>query len=427
MRRKRTLNAYLRKLGPLTVIGALLIGGTAGCERKDGGPTGTTSSTGDIKIGAYGAVTGGQAAFGTSSRQGFELAVEELNAKGGLLGGRKVQLVFEDDESKPEAASTVVTKLVKQDQVVAVLGEVASSNSLAAAPICQQSKVPMISPASTNEKVTQVGDYIFRICFIDPFQGEVMAKFAANTLKTKRVAIMKDTKADYSVGLTETFRSAFQGLGGTVTGVVDYSQGDTDFKAQLTTIRGQNPEAIFIPGYYQEAGIIVRQAREAGMEIPILGGDGWDSDPLFNIGGKFLKNCYYSTHYSTDNPAPAIQNFIKAFKAKYKTTPDANAALGYDSANVLFDAITRAGTTDSQKLRDAIAATKNYSGVTGTMSLNAERNAVKPAVVIECKEVGGAMGRAFKETIEPGGATAVAASPTGTGAASAATNSNAAK
>jgi branched-chain amino acid transport system substrate-binding protein len=425
-RRNRTLNPYLRKLGPLTVIGALLIGGTAGCERKDGGPSGATSSTGDIKIGAYGAVTGGQAAFGTSSRQGFQLAVDEANAKGGVLN-RKIQLLFEDDASKAEDASTVVTKLVKQDQVVAVLGEVASSNSLAAAPICQSSKVPMVSPASTNEKVTQVGDYIFRVCFIDPFQGEVMAKFAANTLKTKKVAIMKDTKSDYSVGLTDTFTKAFQALGGTVTGVVEYSQGDTDFKAQLTTVKGQNPEAIFIPGYYQEAGIIVRQAREAGMEIPILGGDGWDSDPLFEVGGKFLKNCYYSTHYSTDNPAPAIQNFIKAFKTKYTVTPDANAALGYDAANVLLDAISRAGSTDGQKLRDALAATKNYSGVTGTMSLNAERNAVKPAVVIECKEVDGKMGRAFKETIEPGGATTAAAAPAGTAAAPAATNANTAK
>jgi branched-chain amino acid transport system substrate-binding protein len=402
--------------------------GTVGCERKDGGTTGTTGSTGDIKVGAYGAVTGGQAAFGTSERQGFELAVEELNAKGGLLGGRKVQLIFEDDESKAESASTVVTKLVTQDQVVAVLGEVASSNSLAAAPICQKSKIPMISPASTNEKVTQVGDYIFRVCFIDPFQGEVMAKFAANTLKAKKVAIMKDTKSDYSVGLTDTFTKAFQGMGGSVTGVVEYSQGDTDFKAQLTTVKGQNPEAIFIPGYYQEAAIIVRQAREAGMNIPILGGDGWDSDPLFTIGGQALKNCYYSTHYSTDNPAPAIQNFIKAFTAKFKTTPDANAALAYDAANVLFDSITRAGSTDGAKLRDAIAATKNFSGVTGTMSLNAERNAVKPAVVLECKDANGKMGRAYKETIEPGGAAAPAAASNtnATSNTSAANNANAA-
>jgi branched-chain amino acid transport system substrate-binding protein len=283
----------------------------------------------------------------------------------------------------------------------------------------------MISPASTNEKVTQVGDHIFRVCFIDPFQGEVMAKFAADTLKAKRVAIMKDTKSDYSVGLTDTFTKAFQGMGGTVTGVVEYSQGDTDFKAQLTTIRGQNPESIFIPGYYQEAAIIVRQAREAGMNLPIIGGDGWDSDPLFTVGGQALKNCFYSTHYSTDNPAPAIQNFIKNFEAKFKTTPDANAALAYDAANVLFDAITRAGTTESQKLRDAIAATKNFSGVTGTMSLNAERNAVKPAVVIECKEVAGKMGRAYKETIDPGGATASTA-PANTNSAAAATTNSAA-
>jgi branched-chain amino acid transport system substrate-binding protein len=215
---------------------------------------------------------------------GFELAVEQVNAKGGVLG-KKIELLFEDDGSKAEEASTVVTKLVKQDGVVAVLGEVASSNSLAAAPVCQQSKIPMISPASTNEKVTQVGDYIFRVCFIDPFQGEVMAKFAANTIKAKKVAIMKDTKSDYSVGLTDTFTKSFTALGGSVAGVVEYSQGDSDFRGQLTSIKDMGVDAIFIPGYYQEAGIIVRQARESGITVPVLGGDGWDSDPLFQLGG----------------------------------------------------------------------------------------------------------------------------------------------
>lgn len=389
------MNPIFQRLGLFALAGALLLSGSA-CERRTTGG----GDTGDILVGGYGATTGGQAAFGTSERRGFELAVEQINAKGGVLN-RKVQLLFEDDASKAEDASTVVTKLIKQNGVVAVLGEVASTNSLSAAPICQQSKVPMISPASTNEKVTAVGDYIFRVCFIDPFQGEVMAKFAANTLKAKRVAIMKDTKSDYSVGLTDTFTKAFQQMGGNVTGVVEYSQGDTDFKGQLTTIKGMNPDAIFVPGYYQEAGVIVRQARELGINVPILGGDGWDSDPLFQIGGAALKNCYYSTHYSTDNPAPAVQDFIKSFKDKFQVTPDANAALAYDAANVLFDAMTRAGSTEGPKLRDAIAATKDFHGVTGVMTINDQRNAVKPAVVLECKVVGDTVQRSFKEEIKP--------------------------
>jgi branched-chain amino acid transport system substrate-binding protein len=375
-----------------------MLSATVGCERRGG--AGGDSGTGDIVVGAYGSTTGGQAAFGTSERMGFELAVDQLNAKGGVLG-RKVRLQFEDSASKAEDASTVVTKLVKQDRVVAVLGEVASSNSLAAAPICQQSKIPMISPASTNEKVTQVGDYIFRVCFIDPFQGEVMAKFAANTIKAKKVAIMKDTKSDYSLGLTDSFTKAFQGLGGTIAGVVDYSQGDTDFKGQLTTIKGMGVDAIFIPGYYQEVGVIVRQARELGLNVPVLGGDGWDSDPLFTVGGTALKDCYYSTHYSVDNPSPAVQSFVSAFKAKFSSNPDANAALGYDAANVLFDAMARASSTDGAKLRDAIAATKDFAGVTGVMTINEQRNAVKPAVVLECKVENGASHRAFKEEIKP--------------------------
>lgn len=396
------MKSFIKKLGPLAVAGAILLSGTIACERRDAGGAGNAggTATGDILIGGYGSTTGGQAAFGTSERQGFELAFEELNAAGGVLG-RKVKLQFEDSASKSEDAATVVTKLVKQDRVVAVLGEVASSNTLAAAPIAQQSGVPLISPASTNVKVTQVGDKIFRVCFIDPFQGEVMAKFAVNTLQKKKVAIMKDTKSDYSLGLTETFTKALQGLGGTVAGTVDYSQGDKDFRSQITTIKGMGADAIFVPGYYSEAGLIVAQAREAGLNVPILGGDGWDSDPLFEVGKTALKDCYYSTHFSADNPSPAVQNFIAAYKKKFNQTPDANAALAYDAAKVLFDALKRANSTDGAALAAAIASTKDFTGATGTMTINAERNAVKPAVVLECKVDGNTVARAFKETINP--------------------------
>lgn len=401
--------SFTRRFGGLALVGALLMSGSlSACERKDGGGTAggagagaTDSGTGDIKVGFYGSMTGPQAAFGQSSSKGVTLAIEEVNAAGGLLGGRKIKLYSEDDGSKVEEASTVVTKLVTQDKVVAVLGEVASSNSLAAAPICQAQKVPMISPSSTNEQVTQGKDYVFRVCFIDAFQGDVMAKFANNTLKAKNVAILKDTKSDYSAGLTASFTKAFEAMGGKVAGVVDYSQGDPDFRGQLTRIKGLGADAIFIPGYYNDVGVIAKQARELGLNIPLLGGDGWDSDPLFSIGGTSLKNAFYATHYSTEDPSPAIQNFIKAYTARFNETPDANAALGYDAAKVLADAITRANSVEGPKLRDAIAATKGYAGVTGTMSINAERNAVKAAVILECVEAGGTTKRGFKERIEP--------------------------
>src|SRR5687767_15967961 len=238
---------------------------TVACERKSGGATDTT---GDIVVGMYGSLTGDGASFGQSSREGTELAVDEINNGGGLLGGRKIRLLVEDDQSKPEEASNAVTKLVTQDKVVAVLGEVASRRTLAAAPIAQRYQIPMITPASTNEKVTEVGDYVFRVCFIDPFQGEVLAKFAYNDLKARKVAILRDQAQDYSVGLTDSVAQHFARLGGQVLPPVSYSSGDADFKAALTRIRGEKPDVLFATGYYSEAAIITRQARELGMMMP---------------------------------------------------------------------------------------------------------------------------------------------------------------
>ena len=257
-------------LRPAALISALLLCGAVACERRPG--TGGESTTGDIVVGMYGSLTGDGASFGQSSREGTELAVEEINNAGGLLGGRKIQLLVEDDQSKPEEASNAVTKLITQDGVVAVLGEVASRRSLAAAPVAQKYQVPMISPSSTNERVTQVGDYIFRVCFIDPFQGEVLAKFAYNDLKARRVAVLKDIQQDYSVGLTDSIQKTFTGLGGKVFDPVSYSSGDADFRAILTQVRAQKPDAIFATGYYPEAAIIVRQARELGMNMMAASG-----------------------------------------------------------------------------------------------------------------------------------------------------------
>ena len=369
------------------------------CERKPGTGGGANTTTGDIVVGMYGSLTGDGASFGQSSREGTELAVDEINRAGGLLGGRKIKLLVEDDQSKPEEASNAVTKLVTQDKVVAVLGEVASRRSLAAAPVCQKYMVPMISPSSTNERVTQVGDYIFRVCFIDPFQGEVLAKFAYNDLKARKVAILKDIQQDYSVGLTDSVMKHFTALGGQVLDPVSYSTGDSDFKAVLTQVRSQKPDAVFVTGYYPEAAIIARQARELGMKMPLLGGDGWVGDALKN-GRDALNNSFISNHYSGDNPDPVVQNFVKAYRAKFAREPDAIAALAYDAVKVLADAITRSNSTDGPKLRDALAR-GDVPGVTGRLKINAQRNVDKPAVIQEVTFVEGEVKFVYKTTINP--------------------------
>jgi branched-chain amino acid transport system substrate-binding protein len=367
------------------------------CERKSAGNA--ASTTGDIPVGMYASLTGDGASFGQSSNEGTMLAVEEINAAGGLLGGRKLALLLEDDQSKPEEASNAVTKLITQDHVAAVLGEVASRRSLAAAPIAQKYQVPMITPASTNERVTQVGDYIFRICFIDPFQGEVLAKFAYNDLHARRAAVLKDIQEDYSVGLTDSIVKHFTDLGGQILDPVSYSKGDPDFRAVLTTIRSQRPDVIFATGYYTEAAIIVRQARQLGMTMPILGGDGWVGEALKN-GREALANTYISNHYSGDNPDPVVQTFERTYRAKFGHAPDSIAALAYDAVKVLADAITRAGSTEGPKIRDALA-TSDVSGVTGHLKMNAQRNVDKPAVIQEVTYVNGDVHFVYKATINP--------------------------
>jgi branched-chain amino acid transport system substrate-binding protein len=343
---------------------------------------GSKGSNKEILVGEYGSLTGGIATFGISTRDGSQLAFDDINTKGGILG-QKIKLLVEDDQSKPEEAGTVVNKLIHQDHVVAMLGHVASSHSLAAAPICQSEKIPMISPSSTNPRVTQVGNYIFRVCFLDTFQGAVMAKFAYDTLKVKNVAILVDVRSDYSVGLQTFFGQSFKKLGGKIVSEQSYSQGDSDFRAQLTAIKSMNPEAIYVPGYYTEVGTIVHQARELGITVPFLGSDGWDSPKLWEIGGTALNGCYFSNHYATDDPNPVVQKFVTDYKAKYNQLPDALAALAYDAARILADAMTRAGSTDGEKVRDAIASTKDFPGVTGNISINQERNAVKSAVIVK--------------------------------------------
>ena len=335
----------------------------------------------EIKVGEFAALTGGSASFGQSSHKGTALAFDDINAAGGELG-KKFQLITEDDQSQAGQPATIVRKLIAQDKVVAVLGEVRSSATLEAAPICQQDKVPLISPAATNPKVTEVGNYVSRVCFIDPFQGTVMAKFALSK-GWKKVAVLTDVKQDYSVGLAEFFTKGFTAGGGQIVKEQKYSTGDKDFKPQLTSIKVTHPDAIFIPGYYGEVALIGKQARLLGIKVPLLGGDGWVGDSLLKVGGNSLDGSFFSCHFSADDQSPAVQDFVKKYKAKYSgETPDDMAALGYDSAMILADAIKRAGTTEGDKLKDAIAATKDYKGGTGVITLDAQRNASKPAVIL---------------------------------------------
>ncbi|HEV8538043.1 MAG TPA: ABC transporter substrate-binding protein [Bacteroidota bacterium] len=357
---------------------------------------GNRADENEILIGEFSSLTGTAATFGTSTHKGMELVVEETNAAGGVLG-KKIKLLTEDTQSKPEEAATVVTKLITRDKVKAIVGEVASSRSLAAAPICQSNGVPMVTPSSTNPKVTQVGDYIFRVCFLDDFQGAVIAKFVANTLKMKRVAILKDIKNEYSVGLAEYFTGNFTKLGGEVIAVQAYSEGDNDFKAQLTALKAANPELVFVPGYYTEAALIVKQARDLNMATPFMGGDGWDSAKLLEIGGTAMEGTFYCNHYTTEDPREVVQNFVSKFRAKYNETPDAIACLAYDAGRILIEAMRRAGTTDGPRLRDAMAASKDFNGVTGIITINSGRNATKSAVIIEIKN--GKL--TLKETIRP--------------------------
>ena len=352
---------------------------------KGGGPS-TGGTPGEvIKVGEFASLTGKEATFGQMSHHGTELAIEELNAAGGVLG-RKFKLISEDDQSKAGEPATVVKKLISRDGVVAVLGEVASSRSMEAAPICQQNKIPQISPSSTNVKLTEMGDYIFRVCFTDEFQGKLLANFAKRTLKAGKVAILTDTKSDYSVGLTRDFKGPFTADGGKVIVEQVYNGGDKDFKGQLTAIKAANPDAILITGYYTEVGLIAKQAKQLGITSPIFGGDGWESSKLIEIGGADVEGTYFSTHFSPEADSPIVKKYAAKFKAKYGELPDAMAALGYDSMMVLAEAIKKAGTTDGPKLRDAIAATKDHVGVAGTITLDAKRNATKPAVILTVKD-----------------------------------------
>lgn len=348
-----------------------------------------------IKIGHYASMTGTEATFGVSTDNGIKLAIKEFNAAGGLKG-RMIELITYDDQGKADEAVKTVTRLIGNDKVTAILGEVASSRSIAGGQVAQQKGVPMITPSSTNALVTEIGDMVSRVCFIDSFQGYVGAKFAAENLKAKKAAILYNRAQAYSTGLADDFKNAYKKLGCAVATEQAYGDGDTDYNAQLATIRKANVDVIYIPGYYTEVVNIARQARKLGIKVPLLGGDGWDSEELKNAGDA-LNDCYFSNHYSHEEKRPEVQDFVAKYQKEFGKVPDGLAALGYDAARLLFDAMGRAKSLEGKELAKAINATKDFKGVTGKITIDENRNAVKLAVVL--KVVDGKTN--YVATIEP--------------------------
>jgi branched-chain amino acid transport system substrate-binding protein len=388
------LRAWPLRIPVVTVTLALAL---AGCEsmgaekKKEGGGaqtepgTGGGAATGAILVGHYGSMSGAQATFGNSTDNGIRLAIKERNAAGGVKG-RKIELKTIDTAGKQSETATAVTRLINDHKVVAILGEVASSLSLVGGPIAQKARIPMISPSSTNPDVTDVGDYIFRVCFVDSFQGFVNAKFAREHLELDKAAIIYDQGQAYSSGLADDFEKAFKQLGGKITTKQAYTGGNLEVSSQLQTIKGSGAQVVFLPGYYSDVGTILRKARDAGIKAPFLGGDGWDSEELPKLAGDALNGNFFSNHYSSEEKSPMVEKFVEAYKRDNGgAVPDGLAALGYDAAMVLFDAMERAPSLAGADLRDAIAATKDFEGVTGRFSIDDNRNAKKSAVIIEYK------------------------------------------
>ena len=411
----------------VVVVAATAIFAAGGCDKLGGGKgkgsgtgsdtkTGSDGSpgvaTGPILIGHYASLTGSEATFGVSTDNGVKLALEERNAAGGVKG-RKVEVKTLDDASKSSEAGNVVQRLISEDKVVALIGEVASGSSLAGGKVAQQFGVPMISPSSTNKKVTEGRDMVSRVCFLDEFQGYVVAKFTKDNLKLDKVAVLFDQSAPYSKGLAETFKAEFEGLKGTVLTSQAYTAGDADVSAQLQSIKSSGAQAVFLPGYYTDVGNIVNQARKLGITVPFLGGDGWDSSKLAEIGGPAIEGSYYSNHYSFDEARPEVKEFVAKFEKRFGETPDGLAALGYDAARVLFAAMDKSPSLGGKDLAATIAATKDFPGVTGKITLDANRDAQKQAVVVQMK---GGKPR-YVATIVPKGWPEPAPAPTDGGSA----------
>lgn len=381
MKKKKLAGAFLS----LTLAAGML----AGC----GGSGSSDKSSGDgdtIKIGVNLELSGGVASYGQSIAEGLELATEEINKEG--IDGKKIKLIKVDNKSEASEATSGAIKLTSQDKVAAIVGAATSTNSIAQVQIAQDNKVPVISPSGTSPEITfskdKLNDYIFRTSFIDPFQGTVAANFASKEIKAKSAAIYIDSASDYSKGLAAAFKEQFEKNGGKIVAEEAYIAKDTDFRSTLTRLKSAKPDFIFLPGYYEEAGLIVKQARETGLDVPFMGGDGWDSPKLVEIAGaKALNNTFITNHYSSGDPDEKIQNFVSAFKAKYKDkSPDAFNALGYDTGYFLADAIKRAGSAEPTKIKEALEKTKNLQLVTGTFTLDEKHNPIKSATILEFKD-----------------------------------------
>jgi branched-chain amino acid transport system substrate-binding protein len=313
------------------------------------------------------------------------MAVDEINAKGGVLGGKKLKLFVEDDEATPEKTVNSFNKLVTQNKVVGIVGALTSSCSLSITPEAQKRKIIMITPSSTNDTVTDAGDYIFRACFTDKFQGTSIAKYAVETLKAKKAAVLFDVTSDYSKGLKDNFKAKFEELGGTVEVVESYQTGDQDFNAQVTKIKASNPDVLLLPEYYNDVSLIAKQVKNQGMNIPMLGGDGWDE--IANNAGQEVVGGVYSNHYSPDAKESLVQDFVKNYEAKFKVTPNALAALAYDATYILAEAINKAGSLDAEKIKAAMKET-NRDSVTGHISFNEKRDSVKPITMVKLEKDG---------------------------------------
>ena len=377
------------KYAAMLAASALMLGALTGC----GGDKKAAGKAGDvIKIGGNLEMTGGSASFGISSKNGIELALDKINAKG-VLGGKKLALVVADNKSEAAEGTNAMQKLISQDKVVAVVGPNLSSSVIAAGAINNSMKVLDITPMGTNPDVTvdpktkQTKPYSFRACFIDPFQGTVMGNYVAKDLKLKKAAVYVDNSSDYAKGLAQFFEEVFQKNGGQIVAKEAYLQKDTDFKATLTKIKAANPDFLYIPGYYQEVGLIIKQAREMGMNIAIAGGDGWDSAKLPEIAGaKALDNTFFTNLYSPDDTSALNKEFVASYQKKYNAKPDVFAALSYDCTMLIAKAIEDAKSADSAKVAEAMAKIKGMPGVSGEVTFDAQHNPVKSAVIIEHKD-----------------------------------------
>ena len=362
---------------------ALVLSTLSGCGGS--GDKGTDSSD-VIKIGVFEPMTGANAAGGEMTVEGIELA----HAKVSEVLGKKVELLILDNKSEKVDAANAVSRLIDKDKVVAIIGSYGSSLSMAAGDIVKNAKVPAVGCSPTNPLVTLGNDYYFRVCFIDPFQGTVMANYAFNELRAKKAAIIQDVQQDYSIGLSKYFVDAFVKLTGDASSIVattSYNTGDQDFSAQLTNVKALNPDVIFAPGNYGESALLIKQARDLGIDIPILGGDTWEAPEFLSIGGSAVEGAVYSTHFTAESPVTAAsEEFLKEYKAKFNKDANAFAALGYDAYMVIIDAIEKAGTTDSVAIRDKIAATKDFMGATGMITLDINGDAVKSAIINQVKD-----------------------------------------